>query len=126
MERKRALPESIAKDVEEATSSLLPKKSRDAYYKELNYFNNWKQENNVSGVSEDVVLGYFFNVSKRVAASSMWTKYSMLRATLKLHENADISQYSRLIAFLKNESKNHKPKKAKVHKATLKSQFPAK
>ncbi|KAJ3662264.1 hypothetical protein Zmor_006620 [Zophobas morio] len=44
----------------------------------------------------------------------MWTKYSMLRAALKLHENADISQYGRLIAFLKKESKNHKPKKAQV------------
>ena len=87
MERKRALPESIAKDVEEATSSLLLKKSRDAYYKELNYFNTWKQEN-VSGVSEACCW-----------VSSMWTKYSMLRATLKLHENADISQYGRLIAF---------------------------
>jgi hypothetical protein len=65
MERKSSLPEKIAKDVEEVTSSLLPKKSRDSYYKELNDFNNWKQENYVSGVSEDVLLGYFFNEKKK-------------------------------------------------------------
>jgi hypothetical protein len=58
--------EKIAKDVEEVTSSLLPKKSRNAYYKELNEFNNWKQENNVSEVNKDVVLGYFFNAKKEL------------------------------------------------------------
>jgi hypothetical protein len=47
MDRKSSLPEKIAKDVQEVTSSLLPKKSRDAYYKEINYFNNWKQEKRV-------------------------------------------------------------------------------
>jgi hypothetical protein len=114
MKRNSSLPEKIAKDVEEVTSSLLPKKSRDAYYKELSEFNNWKQENDVCGVSEDVLLGYFFNAKKRFAASSMWTKYSMLKSTLKLHENTDISQYGKLIAFLKNESKNYKCKKSKV------------
>jgi hypothetical protein len=62
MDRKSSLPEKIAKDVQEVTSSLLPKKSRDAYYKELNYFNNWKQENDVSGVSES----YFLKAKKRV------------------------------------------------------------
>jgi hypothetical protein len=40
MERKNSLSEKIAIDVEEITSSLLPKKSGDAYYKELNDFNN--------------------------------------------------------------------------------------
>ena len=44
MERKRFLLEKIAKGVEEAISSLPPKKSRDAYYKKLN---NWKKENDV-------------------------------------------------------------------------------
>jgi hypothetical protein len=38
------------KDVEEVMR-LLPKKSRDAYYKKLNDFNNWKQKNDVSGVT---------------------------------------------------------------------------
>jgi hypothetical protein len=51
MERKRSLAEKIAKNGEEVTSSLLARKSRDAYHKELNDFNNWKQENYVSGVT---------------------------------------------------------------------------
>lgn len=114
MKRNSSLPEKIAKDAEEVTSSLLPKKSRDAYYKEFSEFNNWRQENDVCEVSEDVLLAYFFNVKKRFAPSSMWTKYSMLRSTLKLYENRDISQYGKLIAFLKNESKNYKCKKSKV------------
>jgi hypothetical protein len=40
MERKHSLSEKNSIDVEEITSSLLPKKSGDAYYKELNDFNN--------------------------------------------------------------------------------------
>jgi hypothetical protein len=32
---------------------IATEKSGNAYYKELNDFNNWKQENDVSGVSED-------------------------------------------------------------------------
>jgi hypothetical protein len=35
-----------------------------AYYKELYDFNNWKQENYVSGVSGDLLL-YFFNAKKK-------------------------------------------------------------
>jgi hypothetical protein len=51
MEGKKSLAEKIAKNGEEVTSNLLPRKSRDDYHKELNDFNNWKQENYVSGVT---------------------------------------------------------------------------
>jgi hypothetical protein len=45
------LRKNFQKTAEEVTSSLLPTKSRDAYYKELNDFNNWKQENYISGAT---------------------------------------------------------------------------
>jgi hypothetical protein len=35
-------------------------------------------------MTENVLLEYFQNVKKNFAASSMWTKYSMLKITLKV------------------------------------------
>jgi hypothetical protein len=54
--------EKVAKDVEEVTSSSLPKKFRDAYYKELNDFNNWKQENDFFNAKKRVVLILILNL----------------------------------------------------------------
>ncbi|KAJ8917625.1 hypothetical protein NQ315_000108 [Exocentrus adspersus] len=51
--------------------------------------------------TEEVLLAYFFNVEKHFAASSMWTKYSMLKSMLKVHRGIDIS-------------KKYKTKKAKI------------
>lgn len=44
----------------------------------------------------------------------MWTKYSILKSTLIVNENNDISHFSRLISFLKIKSKGYAPKKSKV------------
>lgn len=61
-----------------------------------------------------MLLSYFFNVEKRFAASSVWTKYSMLKSTLKVHKGIDISKYGKLTSYLKAESRNYKPRKAKI------------
>jgi hypothetical protein len=53
----------------------------------------------------------------------MWTKFSMLKATLKVHRNIDISKYSKLIVFLKSKSRTYKPKKAKILESEHIKQF---
>ncbi|KAJ8912503.1 hypothetical protein NQ315_000679 [Exocentrus adspersus] len=63
---------------------------------------------------EEVLLAYFFNVEKHFAASSMWTKYSMLKSMLKVHKGTDISKYGKLTSYLKVESRKYKTKKAKI------------
>ena len=45
---------------------------------------------------------------------SLWKKYSMLKSTLKVYKNVNISVYGKLIAYLKSESRTYKPKKAKI------------
>ncbi|RZC33653.1 hypothetical protein BDFB_014932, partial [Asbolus verrucosus] len=57
--------------------------SKDAYEKEFEEFNAWRKKRGVTLITENVLLAYFFNVKKRFAASSMWTKYSMLNSLLK-------------------------------------------
>lgn len=114
MNENQIIPEDILKEAQEATLHLLPTKSRAAYEKELTNFSEWKIRRSVHVINEEVLLAYFLNVKKKFAASSMWTKYSMLKTTLKVHENIDISKYAKLTSYLKSESRTYKPKKSKV------------
>ncbi|KAJ8913110.1 hypothetical protein NQ315_000567 [Exocentrus adspersus] len=56
-------------------------------------FDNWRKKRGLGegAITEEVLLAYFFNVEKLFAASSMWTKYSMLKSMLKVHKGIDIS-----------------------------------
>jgi hypothetical protein len=44
-------------------------------------------------MTENALLEYFQNVKKNFAASSMWTKYSMLKIALKVHTDCLIIIY---------------------------------
>lgn len=114
MEDKTRIPQEILQAAEEASLNLLPAKSKVAYNKEFGDFNQWIEKKGVSVITEDVLLAYFFTASKRLAASSLWTKYSMLKTTLKVHRNIDIANYGKLISFLKSKFRIHRPKKAKI------------
>ncbi|XP_050295536.1 uncharacterized protein LOC126735541 [Anthonomus grandis grandis] len=59
-------------------------------------------------------MAYFQELSEKYSPNSLWTKYSTLRSTLMVYKNIDISQYHRLISFLKVRSKGYVPKKSKV------------
>jgi hypothetical protein len=114
MEETVFVPLEIQNEAKIYCLNLLPIKSKDVYEKELQNFNAWKQERGVSGIKEDVILAYFLSLQKKCASSSMWTKYSMLKTTLKVHNNLDISKYGKLKAYLKSQSRTYKSKKAKV------------
>ncbi|XP_031332895.1 uncharacterized protein LOC116163187 [Photinus pyralis] len=64
--------------------------------------------------SENVVLGYFLDLSKKMKPSTLWANYSMLKATLMLKQNVDITSYNKLRAYLKKQSVGYKAKKSKV------------
>lgn len=81
--------------------------------------NNWKQENDVSGVSENVMLGYFFNVKKKELHPFKGGR-NRPRSTLKLHENIDISQYG---LFRRTNQKIISRKKQKPLKESIFSSF---
>ncbi|KAJ8921706.1 hypothetical protein NQ315_010616 [Exocentrus adspersus] len=65
-------------------------------------------------INEEVMLSYFLSLKKKYAVSSLWSKYSMLKATIKVYKNTDIGKYSKLTAYLKSESRGYKPKKAAI------------
>lgn len=114
-ENARFLPEKIMESVAEATSELLPTKSKSKYMQEFQKFSNWCKEQNVDGsVTEDVLLAYFWEISKKYKGSTLWTIYSMLKATLIIEKNLNISKFGKLIAFIKRKAENQKPKKSKI------------
>lgn len=110
--------DSISSDIEEdakaAISNLLPKKSKELYELAYKKFKNWCELKKVKMVSENVLLAYFSNKSKVLKPSTMWSQYSMLRTTISINQNVDISKFMNLIAFLKRNSEGYRPKKSKI------------
>jgi hypothetical protein len=72
-----------------------------------------ERKTGVMTINEEVLLLYFLNL-KNYAISSMWSKYSMPKAAIKVYKNIDIGKYSKLTANLKSESRGYKAKKAAV------------
>lgn len=109
-------PPEISKAAEDVKLSLLPSKSKKIYDKVYEEFVRWCNGKNVKNknYTESVLLAYFLEKSKYYKPSTMWSYYSMLKATLNVHDNIDISRYARLIAFLKRKSDGYKPKKSKI------------
>ncbi|KAJ3663071.1 hypothetical protein Zmor_007380 [Zophobas morio] len=72
------------------------------------------QKKQVTGTSENVLLVYFEEQSKKKKPSTLWSVYSMLRSTISLKEDIDISKYYKLVAFIKRQNTAYKPKKSSV------------
>ena len=100
-----------AKNLEE---KLLPEKSRTVYLKMYAEYKDWCAKKEVAGTSEDVLLVYFEEQSKKKKPSTLWSVYSMLRSTISLKEDIDISKYYKLVAFIKRQNAAYKPKKSSV------------
>jgi hypothetical protein len=84
MQESYSVPEIILEEAEEATLQLLPAKSREHYAKVFSEFNEWKEIGGVMTIK--VLLSYFLNL-KKYAISSMWLKYSMLKAVIRVYKN---------------------------------------
>ena len=104
----------IKEEAKAACSKLIPEKSKENYVREYELFEECRKEECVSGVNEDIVLAYLYNYRKRIAPSSLWTKYSMLKSTCRVYKNIDISKYGKVISYLKSEARTHKSKKANI------------
>lgn len=109
-------PPEIRALAQTAVENLLPPKSRDRYETCYKNFNRWKEENSISmnSLSENVLLAYFQYLSESLQPSSLWTRYSMLKSTINVNDNINISTYSKLIAFIKRQSDGFKSKKSKT------------
>ena len=101
----------IAKNV---SFDLLPRVSKQLYTASYNNFKKWRKENGSNSFCEDVMLAYFSFLSENYAPSSLWSFYSMLRATINTFDHIDISKYTRLLYFLKRKSLGYRAKKSLV------------
>lgn len=101
----------LARDVE---LNLLPDKSRTVYEHTYSRFMEYRQKKNVGSFSENVLIAYFSDLSKKMKPSTLWSTYSMLKATLNIKNNIDLAKYLKLRAFLKRQSDGFHARKSRV------------
>lgn len=97
-----------------AKLNTLPKVSRARYDQTYNLYIDWKKENKVINSTENCLLSYFEQYRQKYKPSTVWSHYSMLKATIKIKENIDISSFYTLTNIIKNNAKGFQSKKAKV------------
>ena len=122
-EFENSVPPDILEAAKSVSLNLLPEKSKRQYTASYNQFKKWRQTKKTSSFSEEVLIVYFNELSKDMKPSTLWARYSMLRATIKAYDNIDISTYGKLQAFLKKSPSGHKPKKSKVYTADEVAKF---
>lgn len=74
----------------------------------------WCKKNKARNLTENVLLAYFSSKAKNCKSSTLWSTYSMLKSTLAVKNNIDISKYIKLIAYLKKQNVGYKAKKSKI------------
>jgi NAD-dependent DNA ligase len=94
--------------------NLRPSVSRERYEKVFREFEAWCNRKKVKQITEEVVLVYIGEKSKTCKPSTLWSHHSMLKATLKLNRDINISKYNKVNSFMKRTSTGYKPKKSRV------------
>ncbi|KAJ3661976.1 hypothetical protein Zmor_006346 [Zophobas morio] len=108
------IPDDVLRKYNKTTGSFIPTKSSERYHKEYKQFCDWRRENAVSKINEEIMLAYLFDMSKKMFSSLLRSKYSMVRPLLQIYENVDISGFSKFRAFLIKQSVSYQPKQAKT------------
>jgi hypothetical protein len=107
-------PPNILEAANITSENLIPQISKDKYKAAYNAFMDWRNKENTTSFSENVLLAYFGNISKKFKPTTLWSQYSMLRTMLNINNNVDISKFAKLRALLKRKSEGYSPKKSKV------------
>lgn len=77
-------------------------------------FTKWNKSTGDRPISQNVLLEYFQDLATRSKPSTLFAVYSMLKSTFRSKDDVDISNYSRLLEYLKEKNTGYKPVKAKV------------
>lgn len=108
------VPDDVLEEARGAIENLLPSKSKEKYDFAYKRFEDWCKSRNVASYSECVLLAYFAHLSKTMKSSTLWSQYSMVKATLSIKNGVQIDRYSKLRAFLKRKNEGYTPKKSLV------------
>lgn len=96
------------------TFNALPEKSKLSYQKQYDTFLEWCRTKHFDQYSEPVLLQYFTEKSENLKSSTLWSIYSMLRATMSIKLSVNISNYKNLTTFLRKKAVGYKSEKSKV------------
>ena len=107
-------PPDIMQAAKSVTLNLLPEKSRSKYEKQYELFSKWCESKGTKKISENILLAYFAEKAKVMKSSTLWSIYSMLRSTISVKNDINISEYKKLLAFLKRQAVGHTPIKSKT------------
>ncbi|KAF5280891.1 hypothetical protein FQR65_LT03040 [Abscondita terminalis] len=91
--------ETMLNAAKQASSSLLPVKSKEMYEKSYSLFCQWRTRKAVKEIDQNVMLAYFFEKAKDLKASTI-SMYFMIRSTQHVNENIDIIQLQEINCFL--------------------------
>ncbi|XP_023311992.1 uncharacterized protein LOC111691272 isoform X1 [Anoplophora glabripennis] len=108
-------PPHISEKAENAVQNILPQKSKKVYEKLYQRFMDWRNTNNISTFSENVLIAYFQELMETMKSSSTWTHYSIIKTLVNINHNINISKYKKLQALLKRKSEGYVGKKAKIY-----------
>lgn len=107
-------PEEVKNEAKMVTLNLLPNKSKQKYELQYSQFMEWCALKQIKRYSENVILTYLSELSKKYKASTLWSIHSMLKATLSVKHDVDIKTYTKVNAFLKKQSTGYVAKKSKT------------
>lgn len=107
-------PLDVYETASAAIHNLLPEKSKKQYEIAYKNFKEWCLKKKVEKTSENVLIAYLEDKSQSAKSSTLWSTYSMLKSTININENIDITRYSKLVPFLKKKSVGYRSKKSKV------------
>lgn len=109
-------PPDLKEAADAASADLIPSASRRQYEKAYNDFRSWCKSKNVADgyISENVLVSYLEHLSGRYSPSTLWSIFSMLKATLLRYDGKDVRSYERVQLLLKRKSAHYKTKKSEV------------
>ncbi|KAK2574836.1 hypothetical protein KPH14_013018, partial [Odynerus spinipes] len=83
-------PPELKEAAEKLKNNLLPAKSKNNYESAYDTFLIWKQAHKTKFTSESILMAYFSELAQKYKSSTLWSVYSMLKATIKINEKIDI------------------------------------
>lgn len=90
---------------------LLPDRSKPRYEKASKEFQEWMASENISEITEEVILVYLSEKSKTIAPTGLQSLFCMLKAT---HRHIKFGSFLDVKAFLKKKAVGYRPKKSKI------------
>lgn len=85
-----------------------PEQPLHTYKTPYENFMNWQRINNIDSLTEDVILLYFQDLSKRCEPSTLWKEFFVLKSTIIVNNELDIGKYSKLMEYLQGNDERSK------------------